>query len=314
MLQQTRVDQGMPYYYAFVENYPTVFELAKASESDVLKLWQGLGYYSRARNLHATAKYVANELNGVFPDSFEGLLKLKGVGHYTASAIASICYGEAQAVVDGNVFRVLSRYFDLATPINSTKGLKEFRELAFQVMDKKDPATFNQAIMEFGAVQCKPSSPDCTVCPLNKSCLALKNNRVALLPVKIKKKKVTNRYFNYLVFSSDNNETLLQQRTTKGIWQNLFEFPLIETLDIMSREELIKHPVFIELTTNKAFELHLFNTTDIVHKLSHQHLHTKFWIVQSENTPGKGVPSSELKDYAVPVLIDNFLADFNFDL
>ncbi len=229
MLQQTRIEQGLPYYLAFTNAYPSIFDLANASEEEVLKLWQGLGYYSRARNLHATAKYIAFELNGKFPETYEGLLKLKGVGDYTASAIASISYNEPVAVVDGNVYRVLSRYFDIDTPINSTAGIKEFKLLAKELLDKEDPATYNQAIMEFGALQCKPQSPLCNTCPLSASCLALKNNKISMLPVKLKKGKIKKRYFNYLVFQSEENKTILEKRSGKGIWEGLYQFPLIET-------------------------------------------------------------------------------------
>ena len=174
ILQQTQVNQGLPYYVKFTENFPTIYHLASADESAVLKLWQGLGYYSRARNLHATAKYVVSELDGKFPNNYKDLIKLKGIGDYTASAIASICFNEATAVVDGNVYRVLSRYFGIDTPINSSKGAKVFKQLAQELIDLKDPATFNQAIMEFGATQCKPQNPDCKICPFNASCIAFK--------------------------------------------------------------------------------------------------------------------------------------------
>ena len=185
ILQQTQVKQGLPYYEAFVKNFPTIYDLAAAEEQTVLKLWQGLGYYSRARNLHFTAQYIVNECNGVFPNTYKTLLKLKGVGDYTASAIASICFGEATAVVDGNVYRVLARYFGIDTPINTTDGIKQFKALAQELIDKKDPATFNQAIMEFGAMQCRPKTPDCLFCPLSTSCIAYNKGRVGELPVKL---------------------------------------------------------------------------------------------------------------------------------
>ena len=189
MLQQTRVAQGLSYYLKFTSTFPTVFDLAKADESIVLKMWQGLGYYSRARNLHFTAKYVANELHGEFPSTYKNLLKLKGIGDYTASAISSICFNEDTAVVDGNVFRVLSRYFGIKTAINSSAGIKEFKALAQTLIDKSQPGTFNQAIMDFGALHCKPQNPFCETCPLSASCLALKNNSIKELPVKNKKSK-----------------------------------------------------------------------------------------------------------------------------
>ena len=184
ILQQTQVKQGLPYFNSFLAEFPTIFDLAKVEESKVLKLWQGLGYYSRARNLHATAKYIANELQGEFPNNYKALLKLKGVGDYTASAISSICFNEVAAVVDGNVYRVLSRYYGITTPINSSKAIKEFKFLAQKLIDKERPAEFNQAIMEFGAIQCKPKNPNCSLCPLNSSCFALQKNIVAQLPVK----------------------------------------------------------------------------------------------------------------------------------
>ena len=229
MLQQTRVAQGMPYFLSFTAAFPTVFDLAKADEEQVLKLWQGLGYYSRARNLHKTAQYVADELSGVFPVTYKELLQLKGIGEYTAAAIASFSYNEVVPVVDGNVFRVLSRYFDVETDIAAASAKKEFAALAFELMPKDNPAIFNQAIMEFGALQCVPKSPNCGICVFNESCAALQKNKVDQLPVKSKKLKVRNRFFNYLVVNDENENTIIQKRTDKGIWHNLYEFPLIET-------------------------------------------------------------------------------------
>lgn len=312
ILQQTQVKQGLPYYEAFVTKYPTVFKLAKANESAVLKLWQGLGYYSRARNLHATAKYVANELNGEFPSNYKDLLKLKGVGDYTASAIASICFNEATAVVDGNVYRVLSRYFGIETPINTSTGAKEFKLLAQELIDKKHPAEFNQAIMEFGATQCKPQNPDCAICPFNESCIAFNKNRISQLPVKIKSAKAKEKHFNFLVFISEDQKTVLEKREGKGIWQNLYQFPLVETEKTMSYNAFKEYVSNHELLKNKRFELTLYNEDVIVHKLSHQHLYTKFWIVKTEHVIADGVPIENVKDYAVPILISKFLDVFNF--
>ena len=229
MLQQTRVAQGMPYFLSFTTAFPTVFDLAKANEEQVLKLWQGLGYYSRARNLHKTAQFVANELDGIFPDNYKDLLQLKGVGEYTAAAIASFSYNEVIPVVDGNVFRVLSRIFDIETDIAQASAKKEFAALAFELMPKDSPAIFNQAIMEFGALQCVPKSPNCSICVFNESCAALQKKKVDQLPIKSKKLKVRNRYFNYIVASDENENTIIQKRTSKGIWHNLYEFPLLET-------------------------------------------------------------------------------------
>lgn len=312
ILQQTQVKQGLPYYNAFVKKYPSVFDLAAASEEDVLKLWQGLGYYSRARNLHTTAKHIANDFNGVFPDNYNDLLKLKGIGDYTASAIASIAFNEVTAVVDGNVYRVLARYFGIDTPINSTAGIKEFKTLASSLIDKQRPATYNQAIMEFGARQCKPKSPDCTSCPINDGCVALQKNIVGALPVKLKKTKVTTKYFNFLVCIDKDKNILFEKRNKKGIWQNLYQFPLVESEKSLSVDEF--HLLNLENTAliSTEFDYSLYNETDKVHKLSHQHLYTKFWIVEITQLPEESISVTTLKKYPAPVLISNFINEFNF--
>jgi A/G-specific adenine glycosylase len=307
MLQQTRVAQGTPYFLSFATNFPTVFDLAAANEEQVLKLWQGLGYYSRARNLHKTAQFVATELSGKFPDNYNDLLKLKGVGEYTAAAIASFSYNEAVPVVDGNVFRVLSRYFDVETDIASASAKKEFAALAFELMPKENPALFNQAIMEFGALQCVPKSPNCGVCVFNESCAALQKKKVNQLPVKSKKGKVRNRYFNYLVVDDDNENTIIQKRSAKGIWHNLYEFPLIETEKTEDFEFIanqIKSNFFKE---NEIVSISESNLESIIHKLSHQHLHIKFWKVQVKGTIEDGISSETLKTFPFPIVIHNFI-------
>jgi len=309
MLQQTRIEQGMPYYLRFTAAFPSVFELAAAPQQKVLKLWQGLGYYSRARNLHETAKVVSEELNGIFPKSYKELKKLKGVGDYTAAAIASICYNEPVAVVDGNVYRVLSRFFDVDTPINSTAGNKEFKALASELLDENEPANFNQALMEFGALQCKPRNPLCESCPLSAGCLALKKNKIKELPVKLKKTKVRKRYFNYLVLVSKENETLLQQRTGKGIWHGLYEFPLIETEKPLKPGVSPSEEKIGELIGTKDYSLELHNELPMVHKLSHQHIYTQFWWVKTENLGQEAISLKNIKEYPVPVLIANFLEE-----
>jgi len=313
ILQQTQVKQGLPYYEAFIKQYPTVFDLANASEEEVLKLWQGLGYYSRARNLHTTAKHVAFELDGRFPNNYKDLLKLKGVGDYTASAVASIAFNEVAAVVDGNVYRVLSRYYGIKTPINSTDGIKEFKKLASNLIDKEQPATFNQAIMEFGATQCKPKNPNCTICPLNESCMALQKNMIEFLPVKLKKTKVKTRFFNFLVCIDNNKNTLLEKRTSKGIWQNLYQFPLIESNKSLSSKEFHLLNIKDSVLENLNFDYSLYNIEDKVHKLSHQHLYTKFWIIETKELPKKSIAIKEIKKYPVPVLISSFIDAFNFN-
>ncbi len=309
ILQQTRVAQGTPYYYKFLEAFPTVHELASADEEKVLKLWQGLGYYSRARNLHATAKIVVQEFDGKFPDTYKQLKSLKGVGDYTASAIASICFDLPEPVVDGNVYRVLARYFGVETPINSPEGVKYFKKLAREVMNAQNIRDYNQGIMEFGAIQCAPKKPYCLHCCLNESCVALKESKVASLPVKINKTKVRKRYFNYLVYLDAERSTLLEQRKGRGIWQNLYQFPLLESERILDEDELKNRlkekdgfPAF------KTIKLH--NHEPIVHKLSHQHLYTRFWILEVEQTINKGVSWENIESFPVPVLIADFIRTF----
>ena len=312
ILQQTRVAQGMPYYFKFINAFPEVQDLANASEEEVLKLWQGLGYYSRARNLQAAAKHIVNELDGNFPESYSGLLKLKGVGDYTASAVASFCYAEPVAVVDGNVYRVLSRIFGIDTPINSTVGKKQFKELAQELLDKKDPATFNQALMEFGAIQCTPQKPLCDTCPFSAECVAYNQDMISELPVKLKKQKVRKRHFNYIVFLSEEGETVLRQRKGKGIWEGLYEFPLVETLSEVSVENLVKEDAFEEYSMSPEADVRLFNEEPIVHKLSHQHIYTKFWVVTGSNLPENKVSVAEMEKLPVPVLIEKFIDSFGF--
>ena len=313
ILQQTRVAQGTAYYLKFVEHFPTIQALAKAKESQVLKLWQGLGYYSRARNLHFSAKYIVNELEGVFPNTYAQLLKLKGVGDYTASAIASICYHQPTAVVDGNVYRVLARYFGVHTAINSTQGIKEFKQLAQQMLAKKYFGTHNQAIMEFGARMCKPQNPNCNACPLANSCMALSKNTLKILPVKERKLKIKKRYFNYLVIHTQNNHTKIQKRD-KGIWQNLYEFPLIETTSEIDEKELIAHPLFNKEFKNNNTAIKLFNTKATVHKLTHQHIYTKFWVVKITDSAPLSVSWHNIETFPVSVLIDKFIKQYKSNL
>ncbi|MAP53630.1 A/G-specific adenine glycosylase [Altibacter sp.] len=312
ILQQTRVAQGLPYYLKFIKAFPTIEALAEAQEAEILKLWQGLGYYSRARNLHAAAKYVVNDLQGEFPKSYKELLQLKGVGDYTASAIASICYGEPTAVVDGNVYRVLSRIFGIETPINSTQGIKDFKLLAQELLDPSQPGTYNQAIMEFGAQYCVPQNPYCAGCIFNDHCEAVINNKVSMLPVKLKKTAIKKRYFNYLVVLSEDRRTLLRQRTQKGIWRQLYEFPLIESVSEVSMTQLKSMEAFKEFSEEIPIEdVYLYNDEPIIHKLSHQHLYTSFWIVECLEAPPDAIAISSMDNYAIPVLLENFISNFS---
>lgn len=313
MLQQTRVAQGLPYFISFINAFPTVFDLANAEEDQVLKLWQGLGYYSRARNLHATAKYVAHELNGIFPDNYKELLKLKGIGEYTAAAIASFSYNEPVAVLDGNVYRVLSRYFNMDNDISDTKTKKVFQTLAQEVLLKDNPAIFNQAIMEFGALQCVPKNPDCESCVLSNSCAALQYNKVAQLPVKSKKTKVTPKYFNYLILKDITDKFIVQKREGKGIWENLYEFPLFETAELMAPEVIEKQLILMDFFGQKAKEIILLNSEIIKHKLSHQHLFIRFFLMEFDvELPGsKGF--EEIKKLPFPIVIHNFMLSNYFN-
>jgi len=270
ILQQTRVDQGMAYWHRFVERYHTVADLAKAPEQQVLKLWQGLGYYSRARNLRTAAQQVVAEHGGEFPSDHSALLTLKGVGDYTASAIASICFGIAEPVVDGNVFRVLARVFGIATPIDSTEGKRQFRALAAELMDPQQPGDHNQAVMELGATVCTPRNPRCGDCPLARKCIALNEGRIAELPVKAKRAVVRDRHFNYLWIETERG-ILFRQRGPGDIWQGLHELPLIETEKASTAAALKRKAGLI---SPKRLE------GPVVHVLSHQRISATLWQVE----------------------------------
>ena len=307
ILQQTRVAQGLPYYERFIETFPTVFDLANASEEQVLKLWQGLGYYSRGRNLHKTAQIIAFDLNGTFPKTYTELLKLKGIGTYTAAAIASFSQKEVVSVVDGNVFRVLARYFDVETDISSATAKKEFTALANEVIDKKRPDLFNQALMEFGALQCVPKKPICSVCIFNESCAALQKKKVDLLPIKLKKTKVTERFFNYLVLEDESGNSLIQQRTSKGIWHNLYEFPLIESEKELSEKEIIEKISTTSFLTNKLISIKPFDEKSVLHLLSHQRLKIRFWEIKVDGIIENGMSKEAVKNFPFPIVIFNFI-------
>ena len=305
ILQQTRIQQGWSYYLKFIKHYPTVQDLASASEDEVLKDWQGLGYYSRARNLHFSAQYICNQLNGIFPQTYKDLLELKGVGDYTASAIASICFNEKAAVVDGNVYRVLSRYFNIDTPINSSQGIKYFKQLAQQLIEKANPGVYNQALMDFGAMICKPQNPDCKSCPLKDSCLALASNTIANLPVKLKKIKIQHRYLNFIVFENCDGKTFLEKRTDKGIWKNLYQFPLIESSNFIEEEGVLASKL---LSNKKVKNIFLQYPKPILHKLTHQNLHINFWRIEIDTlNEANWIHWSETKKFAVPKPIEDFL-------
>lgn len=308
ILQQTRVDQGLNYYLKFIENYPTITDLANANQEEVLKLWQGLGYYSRARNLHATAITIRDEYKNKFPSTFKEVHSLKGIGDYTASAIMSFSYNKPYPVIDGNVYRVLSRIFGIEDYIDSNKGKNVFKALAEELIDKKNPATYNQAIMEFGAIQCKPKLPLCETCCFQSNCFAYANKKVNELPRKEKQTKQRDRFFNYLVIS-DEQEIILKKRTEKDIWIGLFDFPLIET-------ELAVQDLKKTITTEHSWLLkkeHIISkSAAYIHQLSHQKIHATFWNIKTDklkitNNEYTAIPITNLEDYPVPKLIENYI-------
>ena len=317
ILQQTRVDQGLSYYERFVKNFPTVKQLANAPEKKVMKLWQGLGYYSRARNLHHTAKIIVADKKGKFPGTYDEIIQLKGIGAYTAAAIASFSFNEARAVVDGNVYRVLARIFGIDTPIDSTQGKKDFAELASSLINTKKPALHNQAIMEFGALQCVPRKPACENCPFSQQCFAFAGNKQVLLPVKSKTLKVTKRYFEYFIFSHKNS-TYIRQRTGNDIWKNLYEFPLIEPATSLSEEKILKSKELKAILNGVDFTLKRVSKI-YKHELSHRTIYGRFWELSlhaalhtklNYTKIGRG----QLPKYAWPRLIDKYLSEeYNFN-
>ncbi len=312
ILQQTRVAQGRSYYDAFLVNFPTVADLAAASEDRVLKLWQGLGYYSRARNLHFTAKEIVAKHKGKFPKNYQEILALKGIGEYTAAAIASFAYQKPHAVVDGNVYRVLSRIFGIETAIDSPLGKKEFAALADELLLRKNPGEYNQAIMEFGALYCLPKKPDCLACCMRSICEAKRKNKVDVLPFKQNKTKQRTRYFNYLMLES-GPYTFIQQRGAGDIWQGLYEFPLIETLADISEKKLMQTAEWKKIFGKE--NLHVLHISGYYkHVLSHQILQARFWKIELTKSTFKKFEKSylkikreELNNYALPRLIDKVL-------
>lgn len=302
ILQQTRVAQGRPYWLRFVDRFPTVDDLAAASRDEVYKVWEGLGYYSRARNLHAAARMVSEDMDGVFPDTYDGLLALPGVGPYTAAAVASFAYDLPQAVVDGNVMRVITRLFDSHLPIDTTEGKRTITALVDDLLDIADPARFNQAIMDFGALQCVPKKPDCTNCPLQKDCLAYDKETVSLLPVKAKKTKKRKRFFHYVLLLDQAQRTIIRQRPEGDVWAGLFEWPLIEM-------DTLGSPVLSDWSADLSGVPIRARSKVFKQTLSHQHIHTVVTIATVIDLEaisldgGKLVQWSDMAEYALPRLI-----------
>jgi A/G-specific adenine glycosylase len=311
ILQQTRIAQGMDYYLHFVERFPDIGSLAEASEDEVLRYWQGLGYYSRARNLHEAARTLAKQFGGKFPTEYEAIRSLKGVGHYTAAAITSLAWNLPYPVVDGNVFRVLSRLFALDTPIDTGKGKKFYTELAASIMPESGAGLHNQAIMEFGALQCVPQNPDCRHCPLQARCLGYAAGTPQAYPVKQHKTKTRNRYFHYL-YIIYKDKTWLNRRSGKDIWKGLYEFPLIETASPADFADLQRTEAFRHLLSD-AGELQIsLDISNLKHVLTHQTLYASFYKVEI-NKPVASLlqyietPIDSLDRYAVPRLIQLYL-------
>lgn len=316
ILQQTRVQQGMEYYNTFIAAFPDIETLAMASENEVYKLWEGLGYYSRCKNLMATAQFIHEKLNGIFPGKYEDILALKGIGTYTASAIASFAFNQPFAVLDGNVFRVLSRFFGIEIPINTTEGKRFYGGLSQSLLHKTTPGKHNQALMDFGAVICKPAAPLCLKCPLRRKCVAFIKNKVAVLPVNTKTIKQKERFFNYLVVEY-RNKFYVRKRTGKDIWQNLYEFVLVETKQLPDEGKLKVNEEMLKVLSGADFTVNLISSK-ISQKLTHQLITGRFiHVVLNKPWLNKEyfmVNRKQLKSLPFPKFIASYLADKNVSL
>ncbi|GAB5552624.1 MAG: A/G-specific adenine glycosylase [Saprospiraceae bacterium] len=315
ILQQTRVEQGMPYYLNFIEQYPTVIDLAQAEDDAVMKLWEGLGYYSRARNMLFAARHIVDVHQGQFPTNYKDILALKGVGPYTAAAIASFAYNLPHAVVDGNVYRVLARFFGIDLAIDSTPGKKTFAQLAQDCLDTNQPGRYNQAIMDFGATVCTPKNPSCIDCPLQNNCIAFADQRIQELPFKAKKIKKRQRFFYYLDIESDQG-IIIHKRIEKDIWQALYQFPLIETSeDIVELSELEQEPLWKTLLPKGSYQL-VSTSQPYQQMLTHQKIRARYLKIHLKDPveiqlpePYFFHPKSQLKQFAFPKIFDCYLED-----
>lgn len=310
ILQQTRVEQGLNYYHRFIEAFPDIHKLAKADDAKIFKLWEGLGYYSRCRNLIITARFISKERKGKFPETYEDIRSLKGVGPYTAAAISSFAFDLPHAVVDGNVFRVLSRVFGINQSIDSAEGKKYFTQLANKLLDKKEPGIYNQAIMDFGAVTCKPIAPLCDDCLFKKKCYAFLNDKINELPVKEKKLKIRKRWFYYL-FINNNNKTAIRQRIKKDIWQDLYEFPLIETTQEEEIDNVLSMAEKEGWLQKKSYQITGISPL-LKQQLSHQLISGRFIALKimkgfSKQKNGQWITKDKLKTYAFPKFINQYL-------
>ena len=310
ILQQTQTSQGLSYYNRIINAFPTIKELAEDSEEKILKLWQGLGYYSRARNLHYTAKHIQNNLNGVFPNDYNSLIKLKGIGPYTAAAISSICFNEKRAAVDGNVYRILARVFNIYTPINSSSGIKTFQELANSLISETNPGYYNQGLMDIGATICTPKIPKCNLCPLKSICIAYDNNTINDLPVKIKKTKIKQRYLHYLCVEY-NGEFLMKKRTQQDIWKNLYDFPLIES-EGKTQENEIDYKEKLKSIIGVGM-VNIKNKKYYQHKLTHQKLNITIEYIKANKIMNDHgflkVNRMQVQELPVPKPIERFFEE-----
>jgi A/G-specific adenine glycosylase len=316
ILQQTRIGQGLGYYEKFISRFPGIEDLAGSTEEEVLKVWQGLGYYSRARNLHAASREIMKNHQGKFPNHYKDVIRLKGIGEYTAAAILSMSFGQPYPVVDGNVLRFISRYFGVYDRIDSTKGKKRILEIMHCHIGDKDPGIFNQSVMEFGALQCIPGKPDCENCPLRKSCHAFKSGSVGILPIKTRGKKQRNRYFNYLVIEWENpknqNHLFVRKREGTDVWKNLYDFPLIETLKESSLQELQFSDEWKMILGNRDNYALTKESRIFKHLLTHQIIFARFFKVRLHDPKQPSLPyllirNEEMKKYPVPRLIEEYL-------
>jgi A/G-specific adenine glycosylase len=312
ILQQTRVSQGLPYYLRITERFPDVRALAESLEDELLKLWEGLGYYTRARNLHQAARSILINYEGKFPETYESIRQLKGVGEYTAAAVASIAFGLPYATVDGNVIRVLSRYFGITEPFDSPDGRKIFRDLANEILDRSDPGSHNQSVMEFGALMCKPAKPECSICPVKSSCFACLNGVVEKLPVRKNKPAINQLYFTFLHVENCNS-VLIGKRTDNGIWKSLYQLPLIETEKLLSEEEILILPPIANLLATEGSQL-IAISRQYSHKLTHRNItarfvHIKCPVLSTYWSKYLQVDKEEISKFAFPVLIKNYLAE-----
>jgi len=317
ILQQTRVSQGIDYYNRFIQHFPNIKKLATAPEKKIYKLWEGLGYYTRCKNLIETAKFIYKNLDGKFPEKYEDILSLKGIGSYTASAIASFAFNQPYAVLDGNVFRVLSRFFGKEIPINTTEGKKFYGDLSQLLLDKKKPASYNQAIMDFGAVICKPLLPLCSECPFKNECVAFLHNKVSVLPMNTKVITQKERFFNYIIVEC-NHKFYIRKRIEKDIWQNLYEFFLIETGSLINEEDIVKHEIFLFYFNERKFEI-MNISKKFSQKLTHQIIRGQFFHIKVSK-PLKNcenyfmVTKEEIKLLPFPKLIASYFTYKNVSL